>query len=174
MPPRVDIVGHRFGRLRVISFAAIHGCSTWNCRCDCGNTTTVRLSGLQSGQTKSCGCLHREQVETMGRANRTHGDAIANTPEYRAWVGMKQRCHNPNDKSFADYGGRGIFVCLEWRESFEHFLADMGRKPSSEHSIDRVDNDGPYSAANCQWAISPEQNRNRNFRRKRTRRKASP
>ena len=160
MPPRVDLAGQTFGRLRVVGFAKIlNGCSAWHCQCECGNKVVVRLSGLQAN-TRSCGCLHRDSVARMGRANRTHGEAIDETPEYKTWAGMKQRCLNPRDQGYVDYGGRGIKVCRRWL-SYENFLADMGRRPSSEHSLDRVDNNGSYEPANCRWATVTEQNRNR-------------
>jgi hypothetical protein len=161
MPPRRDITGKTFGRLTVISFAEIlNGCSAWHCECECGNRVVVRLSGLLS-RTKSCGCLQREMTKQIGRANRTHGDAIEDTPEYRAWAGMKQRCLNPNDKHYVDYGGRGISLCERWSTSFTSFLVDMGRRPTSSHSLDRINNNGNYEPDNCRWATSAEQNSNR-------------
>lgn len=81
-------------------------------------------------------------------------------PEYSVWASMIQRCHNPKDKGFRNYGARGIYVCREWRESFVAFISDMGRRPSSQHSIERVDNDGPYAPGNCCWAVVAEQRRN--------------
>lgn len=89
---------------------------------------------------------------------KTHGDS--KSPEYRSWLGMKERCHNPRDKDFALYGGRGIVVCDRWRTSYENFLADMGRRPTLKHSIDRRDSDGNYELENCRWATRREQSRN--------------
>ena len=83
------------------------------------------------------------------------------TPEYTAWRNMKARCYKKSNKDFKNYGGRGICVCDEWLNSYQTFLKDMGRRPSSEHSIDRIDNDGDYKPSNCRWATHTEQNRNK-------------
>ena len=89
----------------------------------------------------------------------THG--LSETPEYRSWESMKQRCLNPNRKSYSDYGGRGIAVCDRWKNSFENFFADMRLKPTAKHSLDRIYNDGDYSPKNCKWSTRVEQQNNR-------------
>jgi hypothetical protein len=91
--------------------------------------------------------------------NRTYPDG-RKTTEYKAWGGMKDRCYNPNSHKWKYYGGRGIKVCDRWRNSFENFLDDMGLKPASNLSIDRIDNDGDYEPGNCRWADSTTQSNN--------------
>lgn len=160
--------GEKYGRLVIIREAdpvfrsrTGGGCRAVRrviCRCVCGNEVTVFLSNLRRGQTKSCGCLRRE----ITSSNRmTHGETIGKmSSEYATWKSMRARCQNPNDNDFQYYGGRGINVCRRWQK-FENFLADMGRRPSPELSIDRINNDGDYEPGNCRWATPTEQSRNR-------------
>lgn len=136
------------------------------CRCDCGDVKAYYVGNLKRGATNSCGCARPDLVR---RARTTHGKGGGRgtpvAPEYRVWSHMIGRCHNPADKSYANYGGRGITVCREWRDSFEAFFRDLGSRPSPDHQLDRLDNDGPYSPGNCEWRTYYEQCRNKRTNR---------
>lgn len=118
-------------------------------RCVCGNERIVSAGHLRHGKSTAC----QDCRIKHGHSIRGHKSA-----EYGIWTGMIQRCENPNVKAFSRYGGRGITVCEAWRNSFEAFLADVGRRPSARHSIDRYpNNDGNYEPGNVRWATPPEQ-----------------
>lgn len=107
--------------------------------------------------------MSRIVSEKYRKAHTTHGDAGqrrgTRTVEYGVWATMKARCQNPNSHKYARYGGRGIRVCTRWQE-YENFIADMGRRPSAEHSIDRIDLEGDYEPSNCRWATAKVQQSN--------------
>lgn len=116
--------------------------------CFCGKEFYARENRINTGNTKSCGCIKYKQK---------HG--LHKTKEYRAWQDMKDRCFNTNNKHYKDYGGRGITVSMEWLD-FTTFISDMGKAPTKNHSLDRIDNNGMYCKENCRWADSKTQTRN--------------
>jgi hypothetical protein len=166
-PTKEIPIGSKFGPLTVLAKGETdkHG-TQWLCVCDyCGGTRTVTGTQLRGRVLKSCGC---RWVESSTAAKIKHGEASVadKSPEYQTWVHMIGRCENPNIERYPRYGGRGIKVCRRWRTSFTNFLADMGRRPSSVHSIDRINNDGNYEPGNCRWATRVEQANNKSNSRR--------
>jgi hypothetical protein len=161
MTAKSEIAGRRFGKLVAIEEVAtrlVKGRSYryFRCRCDCGSEKEILGWHLSSGHTISCGCANR--------GNTRHLDY--NSPEYISWCSMKTRCNNAAASNYSYYGGRGIKICERW-EDYTSFLADMGRKPSPSHTLDRIDNSGDYTPGNCRWATKTEQSRNQRPKRKR-------
>ncbi len=154
--PVIIRIGRRYGRLTVLKFFGTVKCMPkFLCRCICGTLCKVSAYCLNSGQTKSCGCLHRE---LLGNARRTHG--MTGTKLHWIWKGMLQRCYNKKHISYPYYGARGIKVCARWRRSFISFLKDVGARTSFRHSLERIDNEGDYKPSNVKWATYKEQRRN--------------
>ena len=123
-------------------------------RCQCGKEAIRHLQSITSGTSKSCGCAR------AGRGNGRFKHGHEGSPEYIAWKAMNARCHNPNASNFKWYGAKGVSVCDRWRTDFSAFLSDLGPKPSSIHSVDRIDPFKGYSPENCRWATQAEQMKN--------------
>lgn len=157
---RLELAGQVFGRLTVMEFVGVtvRKHSVWRCVCSCDAEREVIVRGAEliKGATKSCGCL---AVEMTICRSLTHGKS--RTTEYRIWAGIKDRCLNPNSRSYPGWGGRGIKMCQRWQESFEAFLEDVGDRPGMEYTLDRIDNDGNYEKGNVRWATWTEQQNNR-------------
>lgn len=170
-------VGQKFGRLIVQSPPEIicdpdgHSRQWVMTICHCGVQKKIRVASLIKKilPTTSCGCLCRERVS---KAKRRHGEGQDGlyTSEWRSWHAMRQRCTQKTRKNYHRYGGRGISVCARWDigenglTGYQCFLADMGRKPSPRHTIDRINNDGNYEPKNCRWATMKEQQKNKEKR----------
>jgi hypothetical protein len=151
MAHAIDLTGQRFGRLTVLCLDSTDGQAYWRCRCDCGTERSFRSARLRSGYTTSCGCartFNRKHGQTTGRKN---------TPEYRAYHAAKTRCTNPKQECYPDYGGRGIKFLFT---SFEQWLAELGPRPTPQHTVDRIEVGGHYAPGNVRWATKSEQRLN--------------
>ena len=164
MPPLKDLTGQRFGRLVAIERAGSTPKreASWLCQCDCGRVVIVPSYNLRSGNTKSCGCFNSAESK---RRFTTHGKSTCRL--HRVWDNMKQRCYNPSNARYHQYGGRGITICDAWRFDFQSFY-DWAMShgydenaPKGKCTIDRIDNDKGYSPDNCRWVDMKVQRHNR-------------
>lgn len=152
----IDLTGRTVNKLTVIKRVEnVKRQPAWLCKCECGGEIRVLGHTLRSQDIADCGCGSRERRAAV---RRTHG--MTNTPEFKIWSLIKERCLKPNCKAWKWYGGKGITLCDRWLK-FENFYADMGPRPSEKHSVDRVDNTRGYSPDNCRWATDIQQANNR-------------
>lgn len=161
----LDRTGMHYERLIAqwpIGKAGKSGHIMWLCSCECGKLAIVSSSNLGSGAAKSCGCLRNEKAAQRGISRTIHGhtskDVGRHSAEYAAFSAARQRCNNPSAQAYANYGGRGIKFLFQ---SFEEFFAEVGPRPNSDYSLDRIDNDKHYEPGNVRWATAKEQTNNR-------------
>lgn len=137
-------VADKYGSWSVLSSRIVGDKRMVECVCDCGTVREIQAGALKAGRTNSCGCL-RKSGDHVTRSERS-------TPEYRAWEGAKRRCYNTNHRQYKNYGGRGIYMCDEWRRDFRVFLRHIGKKPyGTGWLLDRIDNDRGYEPGNVRW-----------------------
>ena len=151
------LIGQKFGRLTVKLFAGRNERKVrlWHCSCICGGDKITSTGSLTHGKARSCGCLKRESSALKATK---HG--LSYHKLYRRWHSMLQRCENPKDDAYKNYGGRGINVCERWH-NIKHFISDVGPLPSPLLTIDRVNNDGDYEPSNFRWATRKQQSANK-------------
>lgn len=154
MPALIDLTGMKFGEWTILGRSSNKsgGKRLWDALCSCGTRRSLQSMPLRNGKTLSCGCQRSENLKTHG---------MKGTTEYTIWKGMKGRCYYKKHVGYKRYGGRGIKMSDDWKNSFECFYRDMGPRPSLAHSIDRINGNGHYEKSNCRWATSLEQAHNK-------------
>lgn len=151
---RKSRIGERVNMLLCVDERYEDGKWLLTCKCDCGNTKDINQNWFR--QLQSCGCVKAFSGATN---HKTHG--MSNSKEYYAWKSMKERCTKEDHPAYKNYGGRGVKVCSAWLDSFVKFYEDMGKAPSKEHTLDRIDVDGDYSSENCRWVTMKVQGNNK-------------
>ena len=152
----IDMTGRKYGRYTVLEKIRKHNKWYWVCKCECGNIKEVNGSFLRNGMIQSCGCLHRDMMKTKTK----HG--MINTKLYYTWMNMIERCRNPRNKAYKNYGGRGIVVCEEWKSDFMVFYKwAISNGYDEKLTLDRIDVNGNYEPSNCRWITNKEQQNNR-------------
>ena len=162
----IDLTGQKFGKLTVIKRVESRNSKVvWECRCECGNVTYVSSADLRYGHTRSCGCIHSQQIAARNKAAARHGMSRARI--YHVWASMKERCQNPKSKDYERYGGRGIKVFQPWSDDFLQFKSwaySHGYDESANFmacTLDRIDVNGDYCPSNCRFVSAKIQANNR-------------